>query len=92
MTVFYDTHAHLNYPDFAPELPQVVARAESAGIARIITIGTDLDSSRRAIQIAAQFPNVFAAVGWHPSHAPEAPRAGASRSPRWTSRPARESA
>jgi len=73
MTVFYDTHAHLNYPDFAPELPQVVARAESAGIARIITIGTDLDSSRRAIQIAAQFPNVFAAVGWHPSEASTAP-------------------
>src|SRR5438876_5783285 len=73
MNAFYDTHAHLDYPDFANELPQVIERAEAAGIAKIISIGTDLDSSRRAIQIAEQFPNVFAVVGWHPSHAIEAP-------------------
>ena len=70
---FYDTHAHLDYPDFADELPQVIARAEAAGIEKIISIGTDLESSRRAVQIAEQFPNVFAVVGWHPSHATEAP-------------------
>jgi TatD DNase family protein len=71
--IFYDTHAHLDFPDFAEELPQVVARAEAAGIAKIITIGTDLESSQRALQLAEQFPNVFAVVGWHPSHASEAP-------------------
>ena len=58
---------------FAAELPQVIARAEAAGIAKIITIGTDLASSARAIKLAEQFPNVFAVVGWHPSHASEAP-------------------
>jgi TatD DNase family protein len=73
MPTFYDTHAHLDYPDFAPELPQVVARAQAAGIAKIICIGTDLDSSRRAIQLADQFPNLFAVVGWHPSNVMEAP-------------------
>jgi TatD DNase family protein len=73
MNTFYDTHAHLDFPDFANELPQVIERADSAGIVKIISIGTDLDSSRRAIQIAEQFPNVFAVVGWHPSHASEAP-------------------
>ena len=73
MPMFYDTHAHLDYSDFAAELPQVVARAEAAGIARIICVGTDLDSSRRAIQLAEQFPNVFAVVGWHPSEAAQAP-------------------
>ena len=73
MPIFYDTHAHLNYPDFAEELPQVIARAEAAGIAKIISIGTDLASSVRAIKLAEEFPNVFAAVGWHPSHAAEAP-------------------
>jgi len=70
---FYDTHAHLDYPEFAPELPEVIARAEVAGIAKIISIGTDLESSRRAIKLAEQFPNVFAVVGWHPSNAMEAP-------------------
>jgi len=72
MAIFYDTHAHLTYPDFAEELPQVVSRAEAAGIARIICIATDLESSQRAIEVAEQFPNVFAVVGWHPSDATKA--------------------
>ena len=71
--MFYDTHAHLTYPDFADELPQVVARAEAAGIAKLVSIGTDLDSSERAVGLAEQYPNVFAVVGWHPSDAMEAP-------------------
>ena len=73
MAIFYDTHAHLTYPDFGEELPQIVARAEAAGIAKIICIGTDLDSSKRAIKLAEQFPSVFAVVGWHPSDATQAP-------------------
>jgi TatD DNase family protein len=73
MAEFYDTHAHLDYPDFAHELPEVVARAQTAGITKIISIGTDLESSRRAITLAEQFPNVFAVVGWHPSNVLEAP-------------------
>jgi len=51
MATFYDTHAHLDYPDFATELPEVVSRAGAAGIAKIISIGTDLESSRRAIKL-----------------------------------------
>ena len=73
MPTFYDTHAHLDYPDFEADLTQVLARAESAGISKIISIGTDLDSSRRAVQLAEKFPNVYAAVGWHPSEASRAP-------------------
>jgi TatD DNase family protein len=73
MAIFFDTHAHLDYPDFAQELPQVIQRAEGAGITKIISIGTDLESSRRAIELAEQFPNVYAVVGWHPSNVVEAP-------------------
>jgi TatD DNase family protein len=73
MPTFYDTHAHLDYPDFAAEVPQVVARAEAAGIVKIICIGTDLESSRRAIQLAEQFTNLYAVIGWHPSNVLEAP-------------------
>jgi len=71
--IFYDTHAHLDFAEFANDLPQVVARAGSAGIARIVCIGTDLASSATAVQLADRFPQVYAAVGWHPSHASEAP-------------------
>jgi len=73
MSIFYDTHAHLDYPDYAADLPQVIERAQAAGIEKIITIGTDLESSARAIKLADQFPAVFAAVGWHPTNAAEAP-------------------
>jgi TatD DNase family protein len=73
MPAFYDTHAHLGRPEFAADLPQVLARAADAGITKIVTIATDQESSERAIALAERFPNVFAAVGWHPSHAAEAP-------------------
>src|SRR5271154_1671578 len=74
MAVFFDTHAHLDYPDSAPDWAEVVARAQAAGITKIISIGTSLDSSERAIRLAEKFPNVFAAVGWHPTEAEKAPR------------------
>ncbi|MEJ0090189.1 MAG: TatD family hydrolase [Limisphaerales bacterium] len=73
MAVFFDTHAHLDYPDYAPDLAEVVARAEAAGISRIISIGTNLVSSERAIALAEKFPAVFAVVGWHPTDALDAP-------------------
>lgn len=73
MAVFFDTHAHLDYPDYAADLAGVIARAETAGISKIISIGTSLESSRRAVQLAEKFPNVFAAVGWHPTEASSAP-------------------
>lgn len=73
MPVFYDTHAHLDYPDFSADFAQVLARAQAAGITRLISIGTDLASSERAIQLAEQHDCVFAVVGWHPSNAEDAP-------------------
>jgi TatD DNase family protein len=73
MPVFYDTHAHLGYPDFERELPLVIERAKAAGISKIISIGTDENSSRKALKLAEAYDNVFAAVGWHPSDAQEAP-------------------
>jgi TatD DNase family protein len=73
MATFYDTHAHLDYPDYAGDLPEVIQRAQAAGISRIISIGTDLESSRRAIALSERFPGVFAAIGWHPTNVLEAP-------------------
>lgn len=74
MAEFYDTHAHLDYPDFADELPSLVERAAAAGITRLVSIGTDLASSARAVALAEQFPGVFAVVGWHPNDAVRAPQ------------------
>jgi TatD DNase family protein len=73
MAIFFDTHAHLDFPDFATDLDEVVKRAGAAGISKIITIGTDLESSQRAIGLAERFPAVYAAVGCHPTHVMEVP-------------------
>jgi len=67
-----ETHAHLDYPDFEADFEDVLQRAEAAGVTRIITIGTSIISSRRAVQLAEKFPNVYAVVGFHPSYAEEA--------------------
>ena len=73
MPCFYDTHAHLDYPEFEKDFPEIMARAGAAGITKLISIGTNLDSSRRAVRLAESFPMIYAAVGWHPGEALEAP-------------------
>jgi TatD DNase family protein len=50
----------------------VLQRAEEAGVTRIITIGTSLESSMRAVELAEKYPSVFAVIGVHPTYAEEA--------------------
>lgn len=71
--IFFDTHAHLDYDDYKPDFAEVLARAQAVGITKIISIATDLASSRRALALAEKHEMIFAAVGWHPSNAHEAP-------------------
>jgi TatD DNase family protein len=66
-----ETHAHLDYPDFAPDFDDVLRRANEAGVTRIITIGTSVESSRRAVALAEKYPNVFAVIGVHPTYVEE---------------------
>jgi TatD DNase family protein len=62
-----ETHAHLDYPEFQPDFPEVMRRAQEAGVTRIISIGTSLASSRRALAIAESDPRIFAVAGVHPT-------------------------
>jgi TatD DNase family protein len=66
-----DTHAHLDYPDFSGDFDDVLRRATEAGVTRIITIGTSVESSRRAVALADKYPNVFAVIGVHPTYVEE---------------------
>jgi len=68
-----DTHAHLDYPDYDPDRPEVIARAAEAGVTEIISIGTRIDSSTKAVELAENFPSIWATVGIHPCEAYEAP-------------------
>jgi TatD DNase family protein len=67
-----ETHAHLDYPDFANDLDDVLRRAVDADVTRVITIGTSIESSRRAIDLAQKYPAVYATIGVHPTFVEEA--------------------
>ena len=67
-----ETHAHLDYPDFANDLDDVLRRANEAGVTRIITIGTSIESSRRAVDLAEKYSSIYAVIGVHPTYAEQA--------------------
>jgi TatD DNase family protein len=64
-----DTHAHLDFSQFDDDREEVIQRALEAGVAQIITIGVDLESSRAAIALAERYPYIYATVGMHPHDA-----------------------
>jgi TatD DNase family protein len=67
--VLIDTHSHLDFPDFDADRPEIIQRAFDAGVTRLISIGTTLESSRAALALADAYPQVYATVGIHPSEA-----------------------
>lgn len=69
----FDTHAHLNVDTFNESVDEVVDRARQAGVVGIVVIGIDLATSRRACELAAEYPDfLYAAVGIQPNSAAEA--------------------
>ena len=64
-----DTHAHLDMASFNKDRAEVIARALGSGVSMVITVGINLESSRKAISLAENHPEVLAAVGFHPHEA-----------------------
>ncbi len=62
-----DSHCHLTWNSFDADRPEVIARAAAAGVTRLVTIGTDLESSRQCAALARAYHGVYAAVGIHPN-------------------------
>ena len=68
----FDTHAHLHVPEFDADRAEMMARARQAGVTRMLTIGTEVPTSRAAVALAESEPDVWASVGVHPHDAAEA--------------------
>lgn len=64
-----DTHCHLDFPNFEKDFAEVLTRAEKAGVQKIINPGVDIVASKKAVALAEKHPQIFAAVGFHPSEA-----------------------
>lgn len=69
--MFIDTHAHMNMPVFAGRVAELIGRARLVGIEKIINVGFDLESSKRSVDYARMYPEVYAAIGIHPHSALE---------------------
>jgi len=64
-----DTHCHLDCDDFDRDLSDVLERARRSGVARMITVGCNRQSSERSVELSGMFEELYAAVGIHPHDA-----------------------
>lgn len=71
MAALIDTHAHLDQDDFDADREAVISRAHAAGVETILAIGVTAGSSRAVVDLSAQYPGVFAAVGIQPNYCGE---------------------
>jgi TatD DNase family protein len=65
--VLIDTHAHVNFKAFAEDADQTIRRALEAGV-WVVNVGTQIDTSRQAVELAEKFEGLYAVVGLHPVH------------------------
>src|SRR5579883_120509 len=66
-----DSHCHLDFPDLSGELDGIVARAQAAGVGRMVTISTRVRQRQALLAITDRFPDIYCSVGIHPQHAHE---------------------
>ncbi|MCX8045842.1 MAG: TatD family hydrolase [Anoxybacillus gonensis] len=64
--MLFDTHAHLNATQFSEDVEQVIERARAEGVSHIVVVGFDRPTIQRAMELAEEYPFIYAAVGWHP--------------------------
>ncbi len=66
--MYFDTHCHLNFEAFDKNVDDVIKRANKVGVNHILIPGTDVPTSKKAVQIAEKYEGIYAAVGIHPHH------------------------
>lgn len=74
-----DSHCHLDFPDFAHELDEVVARAEAAGVGLMQTICTKITEFPNILAVAERYPAIYASVGVHPNEVANQPEVTAAQ-------------
>jgi TatD DNase family protein len=70
--ILFDTHAHLNDEGYNEDRDEMIQRARQAGVAHIVNIGFNLESSRESLKLADRYDLIYAAIGIHPHDAAEA--------------------
>ncbi|MFA6428326.1 MAG: TatD family hydrolase [Candidatus Buchananbacteria bacterium] len=65
--MLFDSHAHLNFQGFAADREAVILRTLAAGM-RVVNVGSQLPTSRMALELAQKYPGLYASLGLHPIH------------------------
>lgn len=65
---YIDTHSHIQFKTFDNDRDEIIQNSLKAGVEAIVAVGTDLSSSKRAVEVAEKYRSVYAAVGIHPHH------------------------
>lgn len=66
-----DTHAHLDFDEYKDDLDEIIKRAKENKVEKIVTIGASLEGSKRGLEIAQKYKEVYSAIGIHPEDASE---------------------
>jgi TatD DNase family protein len=85
--MFIDSHCHLFYEDFTPDLPEVIRRAMDAGVDRFVVPATNLRTAEQALALSETYPGIFVAVGFHPLDLAEFSEVGLTRIAELSSHP-----
>ncbi|MFL6980002.1 TatD family hydrolase [Bacillus inaquosorum] len=64
--MLFDTHAHLNAEQYDTDLEEVIERAKSEKVERIVVVGFDRPTIIRAMEMIEEYEFIYAAIGWHP--------------------------
>ena len=75
--LLFDSHAHLNLPEFQADLAGVIERARTAGVTRMVNVGVDAESSRLARDLAREHEGLYASVAVHPNYVEQEGEEGA---------------
>lgn len=67
--MYFDTHAHYDSSKFDADRDAVLRALPESGVTLVVDPGDNAERSRRAVELAQQYPHVYAAVGWHPEEA-----------------------
>ena len=64
--MIFDTHCHLNDEQLYPRIDEIISEAEKVGVNKFLVVGWDYNSSLLAIKLAEKYPQLYAAIGYHP--------------------------
>ncbi|MCG8451161.1 MAG: TatD family hydrolase, partial [Pirellulales bacterium] len=69
--MLFDTHTHLDQPEFDAIRPEVLERAHQAGVTRLVAVGCTAEASQKCVELARRHQGVYAAVGIQPNYVAE---------------------